>query len=356
MIPHNRPTIEEADIRAVEETLRSQWIAPGRRVAEFEERLAAYLGGAGDAVAVETGSAALHLSLLALDVGPGDEVILPTYVCSAVLNAIRYVGAVPVLSDTGEGCVNMTAEEVMPRITDRTAAIVVPHMYGIPAEIGPLKETGIPVIEDCAQSIGASSGGRKLGTQGDMAIFSFYATKLITTAKGGAVYARDRALTDTVRDLVEYDCRPVYRTRYNLRMSDLQATLGIAQLLRLDGFLERRRAIAARYESVLRHQRGGGGFRTLSSRDSIYYRYVLICPGPPDPLKVRFAAMGVQVINPLEPWELLHTTLGMDRSHYPHAEALAGRTLSLPVYPSLTGEEIGTVEQALAAILGGEGE
>jgi dTDP-4-amino-4,6-dideoxygalactose transaminase len=352
MIPHNRPAIEEPDIRAVEETLRSQWIAPGERVAAFEKQLASYLGVAGDAVAVDTGSAALHLSLLALDVGPGDEVILPTYVCSAVLNAVRYTGAAPVLADTGKGTANLTLAVVEPHLTDRTAAIVVPHMYGIPADIDPLKETGVPVIEDCAQSIGARSGDRKVGTRGDLAIFSFYATKLMTTAKGGAVVARERALTDTIRDLVEYDCRPVYRTRYNLRMSDLQAALGISQLRRLDRFLERRKAIASRYDAVIRAR--DTGFRTLSSPDSIFYRYVLLCPSSLDPLKALFARMGVQVINPLEPWELLHVYLGLDRGRFPHAEALAARTLSIPLYPSLSEDEIRTVEEALAAVTGGD--
>src|SRR5581483_4123677 len=231
LIPHNRPLITDADIAAVSGTLASGWIAQGPQTRAFEEEVCAFLGLEGDAVAVSSGTTALHLALLALGVGPEDAVILPTYVCSAVLNAVCHAGAAPVLADVSPNDFNLDPAHVHALLTARTKAIIAPHTYGFPADIGALRALGVPVVEDCAQAIGAAVAGRKAGTLGDIAIFSFYATKLMTTGQGGMVVG-PRTLMETVRDLRDFDCRPTYRVRYNYQMTDFQAALGRSQLAR----------------------------------------------------------------------------------------------------------------------------
>jgi perosamine synthetase len=353
MIPHNRPTIGAEDREAVAAALESGWIAPGARVEEFEAALAGYLGSGGSATAVETGTAALHLALEALGVGEGDEVILPTYVCSAVLNAVNYAGARPVLADIGPAGFTISPEEVRRRLSGKTGAIIVPHLYGNPAEIREICELGPPVIEDCAQGLGATVDGQRAGTFGDCAIFSFYATKLITTGKGGAVCSRRRDLMETVRDLVDFDCRPSYRVRYNYRMNDLQAALGISQLRRLGEFIGRRCSIADTYHRVLD---GKPGVRVARPRDGttgVWYRYVVSSSRDPGVIKERFLKEGIAVINPLEPWELLHRYLHLDPAGFPEAERAARETISVPIYPSLSRADVARIGEALGTIYGG---
>lgn len=154
------------------------------KVCEFEKQLSDYQSSKGRAIAVESGTSAIHLALLALGVKKGDRVILPTYVCSAVLNAVSYTGATPVIADTSSKDFNTSCQEVKQKITNKTAALIIPHMNGIPADIQDLLDLGVPVIEDCAQSIGAKIDGKKTGTLGDIAIFSFYATKSSQLQKG----------------------------------------------------------------------------------------------------------------------------------------------------------------------------
>jgi dTDP-4-amino-4,6-dideoxygalactose transaminase len=352
MIPHNRPTLGAGDREAVAAVLKSGWIAPGARVKEFEEGLAGFLGSGGSATAVETGTAALHLALEALEIGNGDEVILPTYVCSAVLNAVHYAGAHPVLADIGPSGFNISPEDVRKKLSTKTGAIIVPHLYGSPAEIQEICELGPPVIEDCAQSLGATVVGRMTGTVGECSICSFYATKLLTTGKGGAIFSRRRDLMNTVRDLVDFDCRPSYRVRYNYRMNDLQAALGISQLRKLEEFIEKRRSIAAAYHRILDGTPGVLAARPRDGTTGVWYRYVISSRRDPAEIKERFRKEGIAVINPLEPWELLHRYLRLNPAGFPNAERAAGETISVPIYPSLTPAEIARIGEALGTIYG----
>lgn len=157
-IPHNRPTIEADDMDMVREALASGWIAQGTRVAAFERALCAYLGLDGEAVAVSSGTAALYLALYAIGIRSEDEVIVPTYSCSALLNAVHLHRAHPVVVDVSRHDYNIAPSEVKRRLTTRTRAVVVPHVYGVPAPVEEIAALGVPVVEDCAQSLGSRSG------------------------------------------------------------------------------------------------------------------------------------------------------------------------------------------------------
>jgi dTDP-4-amino-4,6-dideoxygalactose transaminase len=163
IISHSRPLLSDSDIKAVISVLKSGQLSQGQKVREFEKKLS---------VAVSSGSAALHLALLALDIKKNDEVIIPSFVCSAVLNSVNYTGAAPVLVDIDPLTFNMSVEATKRAITRKTKAIIVPHMFGCPAEIDKLSELGIPVIEDCAQSIGANFKGQRAGSFGLLSVFS----------------------------------------------------------------------------------------------------------------------------------------------------------------------------------------
>ncbi|GAJ21070.1 unnamed protein product, partial [marine sediment metagenome] len=165
IIPHSRPALSDSDIKAVISVLKAGQLSQGPKVREFENKLARFIGKK-KAVAVNSGSAALHLALLALDVKKSDEVIIPSFVCSAVLNSVNYTGATAVLADIDPLTFNMSVEATKRAITRKTKAIIVPHMFGCPAEIDKLSELDIPVIEDCAQSIGANFKGQKAGSFG----------------------------------------------------------------------------------------------------------------------------------------------------------------------------------------------
>ncbi|HLE42853.1 MAG TPA: aminotransferase class I/II-fold pyridoxal phosphate-dependent enzyme, partial [Methylomirabilota bacterium] len=214
-------------------------IAQGPRVAEFERAMAARLEARGG-VAVSSGTAALHLALLALGVGPGDEVLVPSYACAALLHAVRAAGAVPRPVDVDPATFNLDPDAAKRASSARTRALIAVHAFGLPADLEPLRALGVPVVEDAAQALGARCGRRPVGGLGEVGVLSFYATKLMTTGEGGMLVSGDARLLAAARDLREYDEKPDDRPRFNYKLTDLAAALGLAQLARLDGFLARR--------------------------------------------------------------------------------------------------------------------
>lgn len=341
MIPHNRPTIDAADIEAVSRVLASGQIAQGAEVRAFEEELCARFRPEGDAVAVSSGTAALYLALQVLGVGPHSRVLLPTCVCTALVHATTLCGAEPVLADIRDSDFNLQLPVQAPRELN---AVILPHLYGMPSDPARFRELGVPVLEDAAQAIGASWEGRAAGGLGDASIFSFYATKPLTCGQGGAVLG-SRAFCDEVRDRRDYDGKPTLRPRFNFQMTDFQAALGRSQLSRLDRFLERRRETALLYDARrparLGLQSGEPGAK------SNHFRYVIRLRAV-DAARQRFAAAGIATIVPTEPWELLHRQLGLPHEAFPVAEQVAQTTLSLPMQPSLTDDERARVADALA--------
>lgn len=341
-IPHSRPTLGDADVQAVASVLRSGFIAQGAKVVAFERGLAKTLGVRGG-VAVSSGTAALHLALLALGVGVGDEVLLPTYACSALLHAVRAVSAVPRFVDSDPQSFNMDPEAARKACSPRAKALIVVHSFGLPAELDSLKELGLPLIEAGAQALGAAYGGRPVGSIGDAAVFSFYATKLITTGEGGMLLSNDERILAEGRDLREYDQKEDDRPRFNYKMTDLQAALGLAQLEQLRRFLERRKAIASRYRERLQALPLQLPLHP-PDRVHVYYRYVVTGPSPADHYLGRLEALGVEARRPV--FRPLHHYLGVQG--FPGAEEAWEKAVSLPLYPSLLDEE---VERVAAAAL-----
>ncbi len=344
MIPHSKPSIGENEIDEVLRVLRSGQIAQGEEVRKFEDEFSSLIGMKAGAAA-SSGTAALHLALIAMGIGKGDEVIIPSYVCSALLNALNFVNARPVLADINPETYNIDPAAVRKRITRRTGAVIVPHMFGLAADMDELLSLGVPVIEDCALSAGSRYKGRVTGSMGLVSIFSFYATKVMTTGEGGMVLSNNAPLIEAVRDLNDYDAREGdYTLRYNYKLTDFQAALGRSQLKRLSSFIERRRHIASIYTETL----VGIGCRTPvipEDRDHIFFRYII--PEAPPGFKHDMKSRGIECRKPV--FKPLHRYFGL--TGYPNADAAWDRSISVPIYPSLADDEVARINDALKDIL-----
>lgn len=352
MITHSRPSLEQEDIQAVTDVLQSGHLVQGPLVERFERGVAAMIGVKG-ATAVSSGTAALELALRAMGVGPGDEVILPSYVCAAPWLATTRVGAQPRVVDINLGTYSIDPLATQKAVTARTMAIIVPHMFGLPADMPDLKSLGIPLIEDCAQTLGASVNGRPVGTMGNVAVCSFRATKLLCTGEGGMVLSDDEGILEQARALRDYDEGPSLEpTSFNHKLTDLQAALGLSQLHRFQSFLERRAAVAASYQ-----QRLGNLDINLPSipqgRTHIFYRYVIRAPrlrkkpGSLGQLLVKLEQQGIQCRRPV--FRALHRYLELDG--FPQSEEASETAISIPIYPSMTDEDVSRTAQALCEVL-----
>ncbi|WP_447972454.1 DegT/DnrJ/EryC1/StrS family aminotransferase [Nitrospira sp. Kam-Ns4a] len=352
-IPHSRPTLGPEEARAVAAVVRSGQLAQGPRVEQFEQGLAAFLGLRGG-VALSSGSAALEAALLALGVESGDEVVLPSYTCAALWLAVTRVGALPRVVDIDLATFAIDPAEVSQALTSRTRAILVPHPFGLPADLTALQDLGVPLIEDCAQTLGAVERGRAVGTVGVMTVCSFYATKLLCTGEGGMLLSNDPAVLERVRALRDYDEAPrLDPAAWNRKMTELQAALGLVQLGQLRGFLEQRAALASRYSAAL----AGTGLilpHVPEGRSHVFYRYVVRLGGPDrsphrvDDAIARLARRGVHCRRPV--FRPIHQYLGLEG--YPASEMAFATALSIPIYPSLTDKEVERTIQAVRDELG----
>jgi len=344
MITHSKPTIDQDDFKSVMDVLESGYLVQGEQVARFEEALSSFVG-VRSGVAVSSGTAALHLSLIALGVGEGDEVIIPSYVCSAVLNAVMYVKAVPVAADIDRLTFNIDSRDLKKKVTKRTKAVIVPHMFGLPAEIDEIFSLGIPVIEDCAQSIGAKYKGRYTGSFGVCSVFSFYATKMLATGEGGMVLSDDEKFIEVIRDLRDYDEKESYSVRYNYKMTDIQAAMGISQLRKLPSFIQKRREIADFYKRTLEEI----SFPVPvvpEGREHIYYRYVLLTQNSSrfiDEMRKKKIECRKPVFKPLHEYLPLYGC--------PVTDEVAAQAVSIPIYPSLNDKEVREIADNIKALL-----
>jgi perosamine synthetase len=338
-IPHNRPTLGREEERAAARVLGSGWLAQGAEVEAFENEMCAYLGlPRGHAVATSSGTAALFLALWALG-ARGARVACPVYACSALTDAIMFAGATPVLIDSERDRPN---GDLAAMARADVAIAVVPHMFGLPANLA--KRAGTPVIEDCAQALGASVHGSPVGVTGAAGIFSFYATKVITSGgQGGMLVSRERRIVDAARDFRQFDGRDDRRPRFNFQMTDLAAAIGRAQLAKLPSFLARRSAIFAEY----RNENLELVDATCGAMPARYR--AVVRSAHPRRLIERLAQHGITAISPVEERELLGPA-----EHFPHAAAFANTTVSLPAFPSLQDDDVGHIVAALRSIAADE--
>jgi perosamine synthetase len=343
VIPSARPYLDEADQQAMQRVMASGWIADGNEIASFESELTVVVGCKGS-VTVSSGFAALHLSLVALDTRPGDEVIIPCVsTCPAIRNAVLAVGAKPVFADTNPFDFNLSPESVSKRISRKTRAIIAPHHTGIPSDVDALNALGVPIIEDCAQSLGATLDDRPLGSIGFASVFSFYAAKMITTIDGGGVASHSADFLERVRDLRYYRAKSDRSLRYNYKLQNLHAALGRSQLVKLPYFVERRRLIASRYLQLLESL---GYPRSLSlhhhHRGAVYYRF-----GFRFPTTIREKSIGDLRNRHIPFGTEVEFLTDKDPVEYPNACRLCEEVLTFPTYPALADIE---VEQLLHEI------
>ena len=343
MVPHSRPTIDREDIKAVTEVLASGHISQGEKVKEFETRLAKFVGTK-YGIAVSSGTSAIHLALTSLNVGPKDEVIIPSYVCASPYMATLHAGAIPKIVDIRPSDFNIYATTLKKGVTHKTKAIIVPHMFGTPAELDELLDLGFPIIEDCAQSLGAEYKKRKVGSFGRLSVFSFYATKMITTGEGGMVLTNDHKIYNKIMEVREYDKKPLNTIRYNYKMSDIQAALGLSQLKKLSYFIKRRREIATIYNKQLSEYNVTLP-RTAPHKRSVFYRYVVMV-NRLDHIQKMAKKSGIMCEKPI--WKPLHKSLPSTKC--PNSDHAYNHALSIPLYPSLTEEEVEYVVKKLREV------
>jgi perosamine synthetase len=344
MITHSQVGLDEEDVVHAVEVLRSGQLAQGRVVSSLEERVGAYIG-VNHAAAVNSGSAALHLALLALGVRESGEVIVPSYVCTALLNAVNYVRATPIVADIDPHTYNITAEAIKRVVTSKTQAVIVPHMFGLPADIESIVALGIPTVEDCAHSVGATVHGRYVGSFGVVSILSFYATKILGAGEGGMVLSNDHELIEAVRDLRDYDERETYRVRYNYKVTDIQAALIESRFSKLSSFIHKRNELAAIYSSELR----GTKVKLPSvpqGRDHGWYRYVIQLDSPSHFMK-EMEKRAIECKRPV--FKPLHRYLSMPGCEV--TDEVWERAVSIPIYPSLSLNDAQRIVAAMKEIV-----
>jgi len=364
MIPYGRQSIDEADIRAVVDTLRSDFLTTGPKVDEFEQAVAEYVG-TDYAVAVSSGTAALHCAMYALGIGPGDEVIVPPITFAATANCIVYQGGRPVFVDVTPDTLLLDADKVVEKITERTRAIIAVDYAGQPCDWDRLRKIadkyGLSLVADGCHALGAQYKGRKVGSLADMTVFSFHPVKHITTGEGGMITTGAPRLAERMRAFRNHGINSDFRQReeqgswyyemealgYNYRITDIQCALGLSQLEKLQDFIRRRRQIAAKYDRAFSEVYEITPLRVKEDIQHSYHLYVV---------KIDFPSLGISKMEFFR--SVREKGVGMN-VHYipvylhpfycerfgtlegicPSAEGAYEKILSLPIYPAMSDEE-----------------
>ena len=329
LIPHNRPTLGLEEEAAALRVIRSGWVAKGKEVESFENEFCEFIGlPKGHAATVSSGTAALFLALVMLG-GSEKNVGSPGYVCSALRNAIDMSKGKNVLVDVGHNSPNIDLEKLF---KENPQIAIIPHIFGIPINLSNLKK--IPIIEDCTHALGAKVNGKSVGLEGEFGVFSFYATKMITSGGyGGMLISKNKKLVDEVIDYVEYDRKNDDNRRFNFQMGDLQAAIGREQLRKLPNFLERREKIFRKYKDA------GLDILDVSTEDSqvlqpVRYRAVMKTKNQIKTIKsLKDNGIITEILN--NEW-----ILSQNPSKFPNSLNMVHNTISLPIYPSLSDENV----------------
>lgn len=358
-----QPRLAGNEKKYVLDCLDSNWISSiGKYITAFEEAFARYCG-VRHAIATNNGTTALHLALVALDLRPGDEVIVPTVTYIATANAVRYCGATPVLADVQPGTLNLDPEDIERRITDKTRGIIPVHLYGHPADMAAIdaiaRRHGLWVVEDAAEAHGAEVGGRRVGGLGTCATFSFFGNKIITTGEGGMVTTDDDELAARLRLFRGQGMDPARRywfpvVGYNYRMTNIQAAIGLAQLEMIDEALADRHRLAGWYDQAL----AGFGERIVlpgqaSWARHVYWMYnIFLREGEAsrrDEVMRRLDEAGIETRPVFHPMHVM-PPYRSDAS-YPVADVWAQRGINLPTHRDLSRADVDRVAGALASLL-----
>jgi len=354
-IPVSSPDISGNEKKYISECIDSGWISSiGHFVRRFESDFATYCGSQYGAT-VNTGTAALHLALRALDIGPGDEVILPTLTFASTANVVLYQGATPVFVDSGERDWNMDPDDFAQLITPRTRAVIPVHLYGQPCDMARIvpaaKEAGMYIIEDCAEAHGATIDDKRVGVFGNVGCFSFYGNKIITTGEGGMCVTDDVNLHERMCMLRDHGMDKSKRywhkeIGFNYRMTNLQAAVGCAQLERIDGLLLKKRWIRDQYD--LRLQGLGCQLpQDPSYGRSVFWLYTLLLPSGTSAAE-RDALIGHLAKQKVESRPVFYPITDMPpyqqyARSLPHASDIAARGITLPSFHGLTESSIDRV-------------
>jgi perosamine synthetase len=348
--PVGRPDLSGKEEQYVLEALRENAISSlGRHVAEFERAFAAF-HRVPSAVAVSNGTAALHLALHALGLGPGDEVIVPDLTFVATANAVAYTGATPVIVDVEPASWTIDVDQVARAITERTKAVVAVHLYGVPAQMRRLRDLvkgrSIAIVEDAAEALGAREDGRLVGTLGDAGCFSFYGNKIITTGEGGMVIASGGSMDHRLRHLRDHAMSAVERYHhdeigFNYRLTAVQAAIGLAQVERLGSFLEERKKIEGWYRRELTGVRDVVFRNSPEGSDPVCWLFTCRIEGSTrerrDGIIARLRAEGVDSRPALRPMRSLPMYAGPS---LPTAKRISDEGISLPTFVGLREPDV----------------
>jgi len=375
MLPYGRQALDEADVAAVVESLRSDWLTTGPRVAEFERRVAERVG-VRHAVAVSSGTAALHAAAFAAGLGPGDEAIVPPLTFAATANAVLYQGATPVFADVLPDTLTLDPARVREQLTARTRAIVAVDFAGHPADLDELRALartqGLALLDDAAHALGAEYRGRPVGGRADLTTFSFHPVKHVTTGEGGMVVTDDAALAERVARFRNHGITTGHAERFqsgewfyemvdlgfNYRLTDVQCALGLSQLGKLDRFLARRAAIAARYREALGRLPGVALQTVAPDVRHAWHIFPLLLDL--DRLaadrRAIFAALraegiGVNVHYIPVYWHPYYQRLGYPKGLCPVAERAYERLLTLPLFPAMEDRDVEDVVTAVRRVI-----
>lgn len=375
-IPFHRASVGEEEVRAVSEVIRSGWLTMGPKTVEFETEFARYIG-AKHAIAVSSCTAALHLALEAVGIGAGDEVLVPTTTFTATAEVVTYLGAKPILVDVEENTLNLNPADAAGRVTPRTRALIAVHFAGQPCDMERIRELanqhGLYVIDDAAHALPASYRGASVGLLSELTAFSFYATKTLTTGEGGMVTTDNADYADRIRIMrlhgIGRDAWKRYSATgswyyevlaagFKYNMTDIQAALGLVQLRKCSAMRSQRRQIAMQYTAAFARLEALEPPTVLDDRESSWHLYVLrlrtdrLGVARDDfisALRERGIGTSVHFI-PLHLHPYYQKAFGYRPTDFPVAEKEYNRSLSLPIYPDMTQEEIQRVIEAVSAV------
>jgi UDP-4-amino-4,6-dideoxy-N-acetyl-beta-L-altrosamine transaminase len=375
MLAYGRQHVDDRDIERVTAVLRSDWLTTGPMVVAFERAVAA-VSGAAHAVAVNSGTAALHAAVAAAGIGPGDEVIVPPMTFAASANCALYRGARPVFCDVLAGSLNVDPASAAAAVTPQSRAIVAVDYAGQPcdhAEIRALADRhGLTVIEDASHSLGASYRGRRVGELHELTTLSFHPVKHITTGEGGMILTGDAALAERLRAFRTHGITADFRQRmdagswvydmvelgFNYRLPDVNCALGLSQLERLSEWLARRDAIVTRYRAAFAESPAIELLEVAGDRTAAWHLFVIklrldrLRAGRPEVFKaLRAENIGVNVHYRPVYWHSYYERLGYRRGICPVAEAEYERILTLPLFPAMTDSDVEDVITACQKVL-----